>query len=337
MKYKVIKVDNRYKDVSIEKEILNKVGVELQEYNLHDEEKIIETTKDADGLIVDLSLITEKVIKNLNKCRVISKVGVGVDNINVPEATSKGIFVCNVPEYCIDEVSDHALALMLSLIRKVTYLDTRVKKGIWDIEQVKPVKTLPGSVLGLVGFGKIARKLCLKAKVFGLEIIVFDPYISNIDKKYKAQLIDFNTLVKTSDIISIHCPSNPDTNKLFNIDVFQMMKKNSYLVNTSRGSIVDSKALYEALKGNLIAGAAVDSYDPEPIELDDPVLKLDNFIITPHTGFYSEQSIIEVRRVSAINVAEVLMGTEPQNAVNKELLNNKSIIKGRTYGAVCQT
>ena len=320
MKYKVIKADNRYEDIQVEKEILNKIGAALKEYNLYDEDKIIEVAKDVDGIITDLAPMTKKVISNLNNCKVISKVGTGVDNIDVSAATKKRILVCNVPDYCVKEVSDHTLALILSLTRKVIFLNSRVKKGIWSIDEAKPIHSLSDIVLGLVGFGKIARLVYSKARVFGFKVIIYDPFIDSLDGEYETELIDFNYLIKNSDIISIHCPANPKTHHLFSHNQFKAMKPSSYLVNTSRGTIVDSKALYEALKSNLISGAAVDVYDPEPIEPGDPILELDNFIITPHLGFYSERSIKEVRRISASNIATVLSGGGPQNVINPEVL-----------------
>lgn len=320
MKYKVIKADNRYEDIKIEEEILKGAGAELEEYNFYSEDEIIEVAKNADGIITDLAPITERVIDGLNKCKVVSKVGTGVDNIDVPAATKKGIMVCNVPDYCINEVSDHALALILSWTRKITFLNSKVKSGIWSIDKAKPIPSMRDQVLGLVGFGNIARQVYFKAKVFGFKILLYDPYIDSLEDKYDVKLVDFDFLLENSDIISIHCLANKKTRHLFGFEQFKKMKPGSYLINTSRGIIVDSKALYEALKSKLISGAAVDVYDPEPIDKNDPILKLNNFIITPHIGFYSERSIKEVRRISASNIAVVLSGKGPQNVINPEVL-----------------
>jgi len=321
MKYKVIKADNRYEDIIIEGEILNKVNADLKEYNLYEEDEIIEIAGDVDGIITDLAPITEKVINSLKKCRVISKVGIGVDNIDVSSATKRGIMVCNVPNYCINEVSDHTIALILSLIRKVTFLNSKVKNCIYNIDEAKPIPAIQDQILGLVGFGSIARQVYYKAKVFGFKILIHDPFISSLGDEYDAELVDFNFLLENSDIISIHCPANKKTHHLFGTKQFDRMKPTTYLINTSRGMIIDSQALYKALKNNLISGAAVDVFDPEPIDNKNPILKLDNFIITPHIGFYSERSIKEVRRVSASNIAGVLSGEEPVNIVNPEVLS----------------
>jgi D-3-phosphoglycerate dehydrogenase len=324
MKFKVIKVDNRYEDICIEEKILNEVDAELLGYNLNDEDKIIEVTEDADGIITDLSPITEKVIKKLKKCKVISKVGIGVDNINVKAATEKGIPVCNVPDYCVSEVSDHTIALILSLVRKINYMNNLVKGRKWGIDYAKPIEPINEMILGLVGFGSIARLVYLKAKTFNFNILLFDPYINkDIENKYEIKLVDFNYLLEKSDIISIHCPANSETRHLFSYEQFKKMKKNSYLINTSRGMIIDNIALYLALKEKIIAGAAVDVYDPEPINFKDPILKLDNFIITPHLGFYSEKSIRELRTKSALNVARVLSNKEPINIVNRKSLKKE--------------
>ena len=322
MKFKVIKVDNRYEDILIEKDVLNKVDADLEEYHLNDEDKIIEVAENVDGIITDLSPISRKVIEKLKKCRVISKVGIGVDNIDLSAATEKGIYVCNVPNYCIPEVSDHAIALILNCLRNVCSLSSYVKKGIWSIESAKPILPFNQIVLGIVGFGNIARAVYKRAKVFGFEIIIFDPYLSKeIENEYDVKLVDFDYLLKNSDIISIHCPSNSETYHMFSIDEFNKMKNSSFLVNTARGMIVDSGSLYESLKNCIIAGAAVDVYEPEPIKPGDPILKLDNFTITPHLSFYSERSIKEVRIKSALNIAKVLADEEPVNIVNKEVIS----------------
>jgi D-3-phosphoglycerate dehydrogenase len=320
MKFKAVKVDNRYEDIEIEKKILNEVGAELLEFNFTDEEKIIEVTKDADGIITDLSKITEKVIINMKKCKVISKVGIGVDNIDVKTATKKGILVCNVPNYCVNEVSDHTIALILTLVRKIVHASNLVKKGIWGIDSAKPILPLNQMTLGIVGFGSIAQLVYSKAKVFNLNIILYDPYLDKtLIEKYGLQMVTFKDLLINSDIISIHCPANTETKHLFNKEAFLQMKKTAFLINTSRGIIIDNKAMYDALIDGIIAGAAVDVYDPEPILFDDPILGLSNFIITPHYGFYSESSIREVREKSALNVAKVLINEEPINIVNKEI------------------
>lgn len=319
MKFKVVKVDNRYEDIEIEKNILNEVDAELLDFNCTEENEIIEITKDADAIITDLSIITENVIKNMKKCKVISKVGIGVDNINVKAATGKGIFVCNVPDYCSNEVSDHTMALILSLARKIVYTNNFAKKGKWSIDFAKPIYPLNEMTLGLVGFGSIARLVYEKAKAFKFNTILFDPYIGKVlADKHNVKLVDFKYLLKNSDIISIHCPANSETKHLFGEKEFMQMKKTAFLVNTSRGLIIDSDALYFALKENIIAGAAVDVYNPEPINPGDPILSLDNFILTPHYGFYSERSIRRVREKSALNIAKVLTNQEPINIVNKE-------------------
>lgn len=180
MKYKVVKIDNRYEDVVLEKEQLKVINVVLEEYNIHDEEKIIDICKDVDGIIVDLAPMSKRVIENLENCKVISKVGIGTDNIDLRAATEKNIFVCNTPGYCFEEVSNHAVALIFSLHRKICFLNSRVRNDKWNIEEAKPIYPMNELVLGLIGFGSIARLLAKKMGVFGVKILAFDPFV---DKK----------------------------------------------------------------------------------------------------------------------------------------------------------
>ena len=319
MSFKVIFTDYDYPSIDIEREVLSEIDCEIVELQTKDESRLANELTDADAVIVEYSPITSKVISNMQKCKVIARYGIGVDMIDLSAATAKNIPVCNVPDYCLDEVADHAMALILSLNRKIIKLNDSVKNGIWDVFSVgKPIYRLASQVLGLVGFGKIPQNLYIKAKPLFGKIIAYDPYLSQETiNKFNLSIVTFYQLIRTSDYISIHCPLVEETKHLFRESQFQLMKPTSYIINTSRGSIINTTALYNALINKQIAGAALDVLEQEPPGMNNALLKLDNTIITPHASFYSESSIIELKRKAALAVLKVLKGENPINVVNK--------------------
>jgi D-3-phosphoglycerate dehydrogenase len=244
-----------------------------------------------------------------------------VDNINVEAATERGIIVANVPDYCVDEVSTHAMALILACARKVPYLSTTVKNGNWDFTVGKPLFRSQGRVLGLFGLGRIGRAVARKATGFNFKIIAYDLYISEANEK--VELVSFSQLLSNSDFISIHVPLTQETKHSFGEAEFKAMKKDAYLINTARGAIVDELALYRALKEGWIAGAALDVMEKEPPEPNDPLLKLDKLIITPHISYYSEESYAELKTKAAQAVLDVLKGELPKAIVNPKVVKER--------------
>jgi D-3-phosphoglycerate dehydrogenase / 2-oxoglutarate reductase len=316
---KVVFTDYDFADIDIEKEVLSQIDCEIIEANTQDENKLIEVCHDADALIIQYAPITQKVTNSLKNCKVFSRYGIGVDTIDVAAATEQGIYVCNVPDYCLDEVADHCLALMLSLGRKIVNLSQSVRQGVWDTIHIsKPLYNFKNQILSLIGFGKIPQNLYSKAAPLFKEILVFDPYLKpeNI-LKYDLKLASFYEVLRYSDYISIHCPSNESTFHMFDIREFQLMKPTSYIVNTSRGAIINTAALYQALTSGLIAGAGLDVLEKEPPGMDFELLKLENVLITPHSAFYSETSIKDLKYKTALNVLKVLKGEEAINVLNK--------------------
>jgi D-3-phosphoglycerate dehydrogenase len=229
--------------------------------------------------------------------------------------------VANVPDYCVDEVSTHAMALILACARGITLLDRKRMEKIWDFTLVKPLFRTQGKTLGLFGLGRIARMVVQKASGFGFKIIAYDPYVSKVDGCIK--LIEFSQLLTDSDFISIHAPLTDKTRHSFGENELKAMKKTSYLINTARGPIIDEKALYQALKKRWIAGAALDVMEKEPPDWENPLLKLDNLIITPHISFYSEESYIELKTKVAESVLSVLKGELPRAMVNPQVINKR--------------
>ncbi|OIJ17516.1 hydroxyacid dehydrogenase [Anaerobacillus alkalilacustris] len=329
--YKVVITDYEYSSLAPEKEVLRKIGVELTAVQCQTEEEVIEACKDADALLNQYAPITRKVIEKLENCKVIARFGVGVNTIDIGAATEKGIIVSNVTDYCIDEVSDHAFALLISAARKVVLLNKEVKKGVWNFNVGVPIFRLKGRVLGLVGFGQIPQALAKKAQAFGLQVKAFDPFVPiDVAEKLNVQLLSLSELCKVSDFISVHAPLNEHTCGMIGDAQFDLMKKEAFIINTARGAVINEKALIKALQEEKVAGAAIDVVEQEPINLDNPLLKMENVIINPHVAWYSEEAQEELKRKTAQNVVDVLSGYFPRYIVNnsvKDLLDLKVMCK----------
>ncbi len=282
---------------------------------------ILEVAADADALLVTYGDINENVIAGLNNCKVIGRFGIGVNNIDIEAATAKGIAVTYAPVYCLDEVSDHAMALLLSVTRKIPYANTQVHSGTWHMPDVVPIPRLRGKTLGLIGLGNIPQKIVGKAQAFGINVIASDPFINkDIAKNLEVELVDLNDLYARSDFISIHAPLLPETENMFDMDTFKKMKSNAVLINTARGPLVNIDDLAAALDAGEIAGAGLDVLPIEPPAPDCPLLGRDNVILTPHTGFYSEDALVDLQTTVASDVCAVLLGNKPQYPVNADVL-----------------
>jgi D-3-phosphoglycerate dehydrogenase / 2-oxoglutarate reductase len=277
-----------------------------------DADDILAVARDADAILVTYAKLGGDLIRKLNRCRAIGRFGIGVDNIDLPAAAEKGITVTYVPDYCVREVSDHAMALLLALARKIPFSNKLVQSGRWEMPAVVPVHRLEGRVLGLVGFGNIPRLLAPKAKAFGMRVLVHDPYVAR-DALAAAGVegVDFDRLLALSDYVSIHAPLTPATRGLFNAEIFRKMKPGALLVNTARGPLVDEQALVAALEAGQLGGAALDVVGSEPLAKDSPLLGRDNLILSPHTAFYSEEALHELQTKCANDVARVLSGEAP--------------------------
>ncbi len=305
---------------------MKELDCEIIELQTFEENKLINGCRDADAIMLQCAPITDKVIKELKRCKVISRCGIGVDSIDIKAASSANILVCNAPDCNVDEVADHALSLMLCLGRKIINLSQSVRNGDWVVfaKSKEPVFNFRHLTLGIIGFGKIAQNLYQKAKCIFKDIIIYDPYLSgDVMDKYVLKIKSFEDLLSNSDFITIHCPLNESTFHLFDEREFKLMKPTSYIINTSRGSIVNSKALLNALTNNQIAGAGLDVLEKEPPDFEFELSKLKNVIITPHAAHYSKTSFECVKYKSALNVLKVLKNEEPINVVNYELLADR--------------
>jgi D-3-phosphoglycerate dehydrogenase len=265
--------------------------------------------------------LTRDVLSQLKNVKVISIYGVGTDTIDLKAAKEYNIIVANVPDYGISEVADHTMALILSLLRKVSMLDKALRKHEWkrirgNIDYMRKtfgeIKRLSTLNLGLIGFGRIARAVAERAKVFGFKIIAYDPYVpKEVFEKANVQSVGFDYLLKESDIISIHVLLTEETRHMIGEQEFKKMKKSAFIVNTSRGAVIDENALIKALKEKTIAGAALDVFEKEPLSKDSPLLQMDNVILTPHIAWYSEEAMLDQKRKTALNVKYVLTGRPP--------------------------
>lgn len=318
--------DYVWKDLDIEKAILARADAGLLVSSTGAEDDLTALAPQADGILTCWKPVTAKVIQAAGQCLAIGRYGIGLDNIDVAEATRHGIVVTNVPAYCVEEVSDHALALLLSLARKVTFFDRAIKSGVYDLQAGTPIFRVRGRTLGIAGFGRIGRALYRKARGLGLNIVVYDPYLDRASLSgFEVELVDFRGLLERSDFISIHIPLTAETRGLFNLAALRQMKPHAFLINTSRGPLIDGQALRQALDQGIIAGAGLDVLPVEPPAPGDPLIGHPRTIITPHAAFNSEESVVELRETAARQMAAVLRGTRPENIVNPEVLKQANL------------
>jgi D-3-phosphoglycerate dehydrogenase len=270
---------------------------------------ILAVARDADAVLVTYARLPGDLLRQLKSCKAIGRFGLGVDNIDLAAAKELGIAVNYVPDYCLREVSDHAMALLLALARKVVFSNTLVQSGRWEVPPIVPLRRLEGQVLGLIGFGHIPRALAPKAKAFGLEVITHDPYVAPaVLAAAGVDGVSFDDLLARSDFISVHAPLLPATRGLINTEAFAKMKDGAFLINTARGPLVDETALIAALDAKKLGGAALDVVTAEPPAKDSPLFHRDNVILTPHTAFYSVEALEELQIKCASDVARVLSG-----------------------------
>ena len=304
--------DSPFPSLDPAKAALARIDPELRLANSASADDILAVARDADAILVTYAKLPGDLLRQLRRCKAIGRFGLGVDNIDIAAAAELGITVTYVPDYCIQEVSDHAMALLLALARKVPQSNALVQTGRWDMPAVVPIHRLAGHVLGLVGFGNIPRALAPKAKAFGLRVVAYDPYVpQHALAAAGVESMSFDRLLEISDFVSIHAPLLPATRGLFNAEVFRKMKQGACLINTARGPLVDEDALLAALDSGRLAGAALDVVAVEPLPKGSRLIGRDNVVLTPHTGFYSVEALNELQTKCAADVARVLSGEKP--------------------------
>lgn len=304
--------DSPFPSLDLARAALARVDPELKMAAAPTAEDILAVARDADAILVTYAKLPAELLRELTRCKVIGRFGLGVDNIDVKAAHERGIVVTYVPDYCMQEVSDHAMAMLLALARKIPLSNALVQAGRWDMPAVVPLHRIEGLTLGLIGFGNIPRAVAPKAKAFGLEVITHDPYVApDVLAAAGVEGVSLDDLLARSDFISVHAPLLPATRGLLNAEAFAKTKKGVKIVNTARGPLIDEAALIAALDSAQVGGAALDVVATEPLPKDSPLLDRDNVILTPHTAFYSVEALEELQTKCASDVARVLMGEKP--------------------------
>lgn len=320
----VVVAHDEFTDAAVEEDVLSAVGATvLYPRNLTGPEAI-EAAIEADALIVARQMVSAELLHRLRRCRIVSRAGTGVDNIDVEAASKCGIWVTNVPDYSVDEVSTHAIALLLAHVRRIPRLVELTRRGIWDSMLVRPLERLADQTLGILGFGRIGRAVARKGLGLGLAVIAHDPFVDAASmEQMGVRAVDFEAVLRTSDFVTLHMPLTSATHHLIDAQALSLMKPSAFLINTARGGLVDEDALLHAVEAGEIAGAALDALSVEPPPLDDPLLHDERILITPHIGWYSEASGRDMRAWSAQEVVRVLSGEPPRYPVNQIVLGSE--------------
>lgn len=339
MKMKVVITDYVAPPAVFEEEVLSDVA-DVSCLQQTDEMGLRGKIEDADGLLAFHMIgLTSDSINRLTRCKVIVRCGVGFDNVDIAAAGSKGIYVCNVPDYGVDEVADHAIALMLACSRGLSFTEKRLRKTLtpWGPWAVPKLHRLAGGIFGVIGLGRIGTATAMRAKAFRMKVVACDPYIPDgRDKALGVTMMSLDDLMAVSDVVSVHTPLTEETRGIVGAAQLAKMKPHAILVNTARGGCVDDDALVEVLKRGKIAGAGLDVLPVEPPETDRAIIKLwqqedppVNLVVTPHSAFYSEQGLEEMRTKAALEVKRVLVGEKPRNVVNEQYFSQPEPTTGR--------
>ncbi|MDP7486156.1 MAG: C-terminal binding protein [Dehalococcoidia bacterium] len=321
MTTKALITDYVWPSTDPEREVLEAAGIELVIAPDSSESTLTELARDVDAIMFCFAQVTDKVLESATNCKIAARYGIGVDNVDIAKATELGIVVTNVPDYCMDEVTDHALGMILALNRRLVPHTSTVVGGGWnDVVLNQPMHRTRGATLGIVGFGRIGRSLAAKAVGFGMNILTYDPLLDAGSDVDAASAVTLDELLKQSDFVSLHAPLIPATENMISTSELARMKSGSIIVNCSRGGLIDEDALAASLASGHIAGAGLDVVEPTPPEPSSVLLEQDNVIITPHTAFFSQASTLELERRTAQEAIRVLNGELPENLINPDVL-----------------
>lgn len=321
-KFKVVYTDNIYKDNEIEFRRFAEAGYDFSVASAHDKETLKKECADADAVMLSFIEMDEELINSLQNCKVIVRCGMGFNNVDIPAATKRGIMVANVQKYCLDEVSDHAVALMLTLYRKTAYLSRLLREGVWDPAKARPIPRLKDLTLCLYGLGGISSRFASKSKAFGMHIAAYDPYLPEeyFEKMGVERITDEEELFRRADVLSVHLPLNKSTEKIISAEKMALMKSNAIFINVARGGLVDEEALIKALQEGKLGGAGLDVLADEFPSMDNPLFQMDNVIVSPHIAYYSEGSDVDLRNYAINQVIGALENGEPEFFLNKKEL-----------------
>jgi D-3-phosphoglycerate dehydrogenase len=324
----VLSISFPYTGIPHDEKAYRDKGIEFKKIPCNSEDEIIAAASDADAVLTVIQPFGRKIFENLTRLKLVHNIGIGYEGLDVEAATEHGVCVTTPTDYCLEEVSDHAMAQLLDCGRKISRLDTAVRAGQWDNAAKQEIRAniwprtfrLRGQTLGLIGFGNIPRALVPKAKGFGMNIVVFDPFVSEtVFEEYGVASVDLDYLLRASDVISLHAALTPETKGMFGSEAFGKMKPTAYVINTARGQLVDEQALYTALLEGQIAGAGLDVMETESVPSDHPMLQLDNVIVTAHSAHYSDFSAAELRRRPFEEMSRVIDKRWPQRLLNPQV------------------
>jgi D-3-phosphoglycerate dehydrogenase / 2-oxoglutarate reductase len=321
-KFKVLLTDYAWPNLDIERRTLAEVDAELVVAERTDPASLAAAAVDADAIMTNWVNVPAEVIDAAPKCRIVARLGIGLDNIDVAAASRRGMLVTNIPDYCLTEVAEHALALLLSLARKVAFYHHQTKSGRYDLKAGPPLRRIEGQTLGIVGMGHIGQALAAKALALGLKVLAADPVQQAAPQG--VTFCDLDELLTRSDYVSLHVPLVPQTRHLIGRQQLARMKPSAFLINTARGGLLDASALAEALAADKLAGAGLDVQEPEPPDLSQPPWNDPRVIVTPHAAFASEESLADLRRRTAVQVADCLSGRSVAHVVNQAALKGAS-------------
>jgi D-3-phosphoglycerate dehydrogenase / 2-oxoglutarate reductase len=318
MHIKIAVTDDRFGSYEEEKKVFGRTDVELTVLNLGKGDPIPEILLEADGILCNLFSMQTDVIEQLRNCKIISRYGVGYDNVDCEAASRKRIWVANVPDYCVEEVTDHVLALLLGCARWIVPVHKRVTAGTWNLQAEFPMKRLKGKSLGIIGFGRTGKALFGKVSKLGFgEIMICDPFLGlGVLQAPGAKWVSLPILLERSDFISVHVPLTKDTHHLVSERELAAMKEDAVIVNTSRGKVIDEAALARFLAGRPGMRAALDVFEEEPLAAESPLRSMENVILSSHLAYYSVESISELKTKAAKNILEVLCNRPPLYPVN---------------------
>ena len=315
--FKVVVIEHGYASIDCERDIIAKAGGELVSANHLPLEKAAALAEDADGVLFRRGQIPAEMIRRFRRAKGLVRYGIGIDNVDLAAATEAGIIVGHVPAYCVDEVSTHAIAMLLTCVRKLVPMQARMRRGEWDVHRDDPVYRVAGKTLGIVGLGKLGKAVARKLAGWDLRLLAADPFV---EAAQGVQLVDLETLCLESDFITLHAPLLPETRHLISHKQFAVMKPSVIIVNTARGPVLDTAALLQAIDSGKVAQAALDVFEEEPLPANALFRSHPKIVVTDHMAWYSEESQTDLQRTAAEEIATICTGRLPGSIANPEVL-----------------